>query len=88
MWYLGYKGSFYELRCVDYRRQASGLTAGALLAKRGLRVGVIDKNYNPGGRAGFLGETQRLTSERRCSMALARRVLTLIVLSLTALRAD
>lgn len=31
----------------------SGLTAGALLAKRGLRVGVIDKNYNPGGSCGI-----------------------------------
>ena len=31
----------------------SGLTAGALLSKRGLKVGVIDKNYNPGGACGI-----------------------------------
>lgn len=30
----------------------SGLTAAALLAKRGLQVAVIDKNYNPGGSCG------------------------------------
>ena len=27
----------------------SGLTAAALLAKRGLHVALIDKNYKPGG---------------------------------------
>lgn len=31
----------------------SGLTAGALLAKRGVKVGVIEKNYNPGGACGI-----------------------------------
>lgn len=31
----------------------SGLTAAALLAKRGLKVGVIDKNYKPGGSCGI-----------------------------------
>ncbi|HNX14603.1 MAG TPA: FAD-dependent oxidoreductase [Oscillospiraceae bacterium] len=30
----------------------SGLTAGSLLAKRHLRVAVIDKSYNPGGSCG------------------------------------
>ena len=30
----------------------SGLTAAALLAKRGLHVVVVDKNYNPGGSCG------------------------------------
>ena len=30
----------------------SGLTAGALLAKRGLQVAVLDKSYNPGGSCG------------------------------------
>ncbi len=31
----------------------SGLTAGSLLAKRGLKVALIDKNYNPGGSCGI-----------------------------------
>lgn len=31
----------------------SGLTAAALLAKRGLKVAVIDKSYNPGGSCGI-----------------------------------
>ncbi|TVM02472.1 MAG: hypothetical protein CV087_09560 [Candidatus Brocadia sp. WS118] len=31
----------------------SGLTAGSLLAKRGLKVTVIDKSYNPGGSCGI-----------------------------------
>ncbi len=31
----------------------SGLTAAALLAKRGVKVAVIDKNYNPGGSCGI-----------------------------------
>ncbi|KNZ41778.1 FAD-dependent oxidoreductase [Acetobacterium bakii] len=31
----------------------SGLTAGSLLAKRGLKVGIIDKSYNPGGSCGI-----------------------------------
>ncbi|HOJ12754.1 MAG TPA: FAD-dependent oxidoreductase [Clostridiales bacterium] len=31
----------------------SGLTTGSLLAKRGLHVVVIDKNYNPGGSCGI-----------------------------------
>lgn len=30
----------------------SGLTAGSLLAKRGLKIAVIDKGYNPGGSCG------------------------------------
>lgn len=30
----------------------SGLTAAALLAKRGLKVGVVEKAYNPGGSCG------------------------------------
>jgi prolycopene isomerase len=30
----------------------SGLTAGSLLAKRGLKIAVIDKSYNPGGSCG------------------------------------
>jgi prolycopene isomerase len=30
----------------------SGLTAGSLLAKRGLKVAVIEKSYNPGGSCG------------------------------------
>ncbi|MFU8796609.1 MAG: FAD-dependent oxidoreductase [Dehalococcoidia bacterium] len=31
----------------------SGLTAGSLLAKRGLRVAVVDRNYEPGGSCGI-----------------------------------
>jgi len=31
----------------------SGLTAGSLLAKRGVRVAVIDRNYEPGGSCGI-----------------------------------
>ena len=31
----------------------SGLTAACLLAKRGLRVTVVDKNYEPGGSCGI-----------------------------------
>ncbi|SHJ10454.1 FAD-dependent oxidoreductase [Parasporobacterium paucivorans] len=31
----------------------SGLTAGALLSKRGIKVGVVDKSYNPGGSCGI-----------------------------------
>lgn len=31
----------------------SGLTAASLLAKRGLRVGVLEKSYNPGGSCGI-----------------------------------
>lgn len=31
----------------------SGLTAGSLLAKRGVKVAVIDKSYNPGGSCGI-----------------------------------
>lgn len=31
----------------------SGLTAGSLLAKKGLHVAVIDKSYNPGGSCGI-----------------------------------
>lgn len=31
----------------------SGLTAASLLAKRGVKVAVIDKNYNPGGSCGI-----------------------------------
>jgi len=31
----------------------SGLTAGSLLAKRGLKVALIDKNYSPGGSCGI-----------------------------------
>ena len=31
----------------------SGLTAASLLAKRGLKVAVIDKSYNPGGSCGI-----------------------------------
>ena len=30
----------------------SGLTAGSLLAKRQLKVAVVDKSYNPGGSCG------------------------------------
>ena len=30
----------------------AGLTAGSLLAKRGMRTAVIDRNYNPGGSCG------------------------------------
>jgi prolycopene isomerase len=30
----------------------SGLTAGSLLARRGLKIAVIDKSYNPGGSCG------------------------------------
>lgn len=30
----------------------SGLTAGSLLSKRGLKVAVVDKSYNPGGSCG------------------------------------
>lgn len=30
----------------------SGLTAGSLLAKRGLKIALIDKSYNPGGSCG------------------------------------
>ena len=31
----------------------SGLAAASLLAKRGLKVAVIDKSYNPGGSCGI-----------------------------------
>jgi len=31
----------------------SGLTAASLLAKRGLKVGVLEKSYNPGGSCGI-----------------------------------
>ena len=31
----------------------SGLTAASLLAKRGMRVAVVDKSYNPGGSCGI-----------------------------------
>src|SRR5659263_206484 len=31
----------------------SGLTTASLLAKRGLRVGVLEKSYNPGGSCGI-----------------------------------
>jgi len=31
----------------------SGLTAASLLAKRQMKVAVIDKNYNPGGSCGI-----------------------------------
>ncbi len=31
----------------------SGLAAGSLLAKRGLKIAVIDRNYNPGGSCGI-----------------------------------
>jgi len=31
----------------------SGLTAASLLAKRQMKVVVIDKNYNPGGSCGI-----------------------------------
>jgi len=31
----------------------SGLTAASLLAKRGLRVAVVDNNYKPGGSCGI-----------------------------------
>lgn len=31
----------------------SGLTAASLLSKRGLKVAVIDKSYNPGGSCGI-----------------------------------
>ncbi|MFP3897940.1 MAG: FAD-dependent oxidoreductase [Dehalococcoidia bacterium] len=31
----------------------SGLTAGSLLAKRGVRVAVLDRNYQPGGSCGI-----------------------------------
>lgn len=30
----------------------SGLTAGSLLAKSGLKIAVIEKSYNPGGSCG------------------------------------
>ena len=36
----------------------SGLTAASLLAKRGLRVGVVDKSYNPGGSCGVFKRQQ------------------------------
>ncbi|MDD4211801.1 MAG: NAD(P)/FAD-dependent oxidoreductase [Bacilli bacterium] len=38
----------------------SGLTAGSLLAKRGLKVGVIDNNYNPGGSCGIFKRGNRI----------------------------
>ncbi len=38
----------------------SGLTAGALLAKRGLIVAVIDKSYNPGGSCGIFKRKGRI----------------------------
>jgi prolycopene isomerase len=36
----------------------SGLTAAALLAKRGLKTAVIDKSYNPGGSCGIFKRQQ------------------------------
>lgn len=36
----------------------SGLTAASLLAKRGLKVAVIDKSYNPGGSCGIFKRGQ------------------------------
>ncbi len=38
----------------------AGLTAGSLLAKRNLKVAVIDKNYNPGGSCGIFKRSQRV----------------------------
>ena len=36
----------------------SGLTAGSLLAKKGYKVALIDKNYNPGGSCGIFKRNQ------------------------------
>jgi len=38
----------------------SGLTAAALLSKRGLKVAVIDKSYNPGGSCGIFKRDQAI----------------------------
>jgi prolycopene isomerase len=38
----------------------SGLTAASLLAKRGLKVAVIDKSYNPGGSCGIFKRQQAI----------------------------
>ncbi|MFA6611075.1 MAG: NAD(P)/FAD-dependent oxidoreductase, partial [Bacilli bacterium] len=37
----------------------SGLTAGSLLAKRNLKVAIVDKNYNPGGSCGIFKRGHR-----------------------------
>jgi prolycopene isomerase len=45
----------------------SGLTAASLLAKRGLKVVVIDKSYNPGGSCGIF-KRNNITFEQGASM--------------------
>lgn len=43
----------YGIRCYHCRWSLSGLTAASLLAKRNLKVAVIEKSYNPGGSCGI-----------------------------------
>ena len=38
----------------------SGLTAGSLLAKKGLKVAVIEKSYNPGGSCGIFKRNEAI----------------------------
>ena len=38
----------------------SGLTSASLLAKRGLKVAVVDKSYNPGGSCGIFKRNSRI----------------------------
>jgi len=45
----------------------SGLTAASLLSKRGLKVGVIDRSYNPGGSCGIF-KRQGITFDQGSAM--------------------
>ena len=45
----------------------SGLTAASLLSKRGLKVAVVDKSYNPGGSCGIF-KRNNITFEQGASM--------------------
>lgn len=46
--------------CIIIGGGLSGLTAGSLLSKRGLKVAVIDKSYNPGGSCGIFKRKDRI----------------------------
>jgi len=48
--FKGGKGVDYDVIVIG--GGLSGLTAGSLLSKRGLKVAVVDKSYNPGGSCG------------------------------------
>jgi prolycopene isomerase len=46
----------------------AGLTAGSLLAKRGLQVTVVDKSYNPGGSCGIFKRKDGVIFDQGSSM--------------------